>query len=60
MYHHRNKYIHSVGVVGQVEWRSVGSHPYTGVFTGMGEYLAKIRRKMSVIIAKKKSKLEKF
>lgn len=31
---HRKKLIHTVGVVGKVEWKSVGSHPYTGVFTG--------------------------
>ena len=28
----RRKVIHSVGVVGRVEWRDAGSHPYTGVF----------------------------
>ena len=28
----RNKVIHSVGVVGRVEWRDAGGHPYTGVF----------------------------
>jgi len=33
-YGHRQKYIHSVGVVGTGEWRSVGDHGYTGVFTG--------------------------
>ena len=31
---YRNKYIHSVGNVAQIEWKSVGSHPYTGVFKG--------------------------
>ena len=31
---HRQKYIHSVGVVATAEWRSVGEHGYTGVFTG--------------------------
>jgi len=31
---YRGKFIHSVGVVGTVELQSVGSHPYTGVFTG--------------------------
>merc|ERR1711936_503544 len=30
----RNKYIHTVGTVGQVEWRDLGSHPYTGIFQG--------------------------
>ena len=33
-YDYRGKFIHSVGVVGTVELQSVGSHPYTGVFTG--------------------------
>ena len=33
-YENRHKYIHAVGVVGTVAWKSVGSHPYTGVFTG--------------------------
>ena len=28
----RRKVIHSVGVVGRVEWRDKGGHPYTGVF----------------------------
>jgi len=31
---HREKFIHSVGVVASAEWRSVGDHGYTGVFTG--------------------------
>ena len=30
----RKKIIHSVGVVGRVEWRDLGGHPYTGVFKG--------------------------
>ena len=30
----RNKYIHTVGTVGQVEWRNLGDHPYTGIFQG--------------------------
>jgi len=30
----RKKYIHTVGAVGKVEWRSVGDHPYTGIFQG--------------------------
>jgi len=33
-YGHREKLIHSVGVVASAEWRSVGDHGYTGVFTG--------------------------
>ena len=28
----RRKVIHSVGVVGKVEWRDAGGHPYTGIF----------------------------
>ena len=31
---HREKFIHSVGVVATAEWRSLGGHGYTGVFTG--------------------------
>merc|ERR1712215_37840 len=30
----RKKYIHSIGTVGQVEWRNLGDHPYTGIFEG--------------------------
>ena len=33
-YGHREKFIHTVGVVATAEWRSVGDHSYTGVFTG--------------------------
>ena len=33
-YDHRSKYIHSVGVVAAAQWRSVGDHGYSGVFTG--------------------------
>jgi len=33
----RNKYIHTVGAVGQVEWRSQGEHPYTGIFEGASQ-----------------------
>ena len=43
MFHgHRRKLIHSVGVVGKVEWKSVGSHPYTGVFTGAQNCLIRL------------------
>ena len=28
----RGKFIHTVGAVGKVEWRTSGVHPYTGVF----------------------------
>jgi len=31
---YRNKYIHTVGTVGQVEWRNLGDHPFTGIFEG--------------------------
>jgi len=30
----RWKLIHSVGTVGKVEWRDLGGHAYTGIFTG--------------------------
>jgi len=30
----RNKYIHTVGAVGQVRWDNLGGHPYTGLFEG--------------------------
>ena len=30
----RRKLIHPVGVVGRVEWRDRGGHPYTGIFKG--------------------------
>ena len=30
----RKKLIHSVGTVAKAEWRSVGNHPYTGIFKG--------------------------
>merc|ERR1712055_702505 len=30
----RYKYIHTVGAVGQVEWRDLGGHSYSGIFTG--------------------------
>ena len=28
----RRKFVHPVGVVGRVEWRDHGGHPYTGIF----------------------------
>ena len=34
MYGTRGKYIHTVGVVGQVEWVNKGGHSYTGIFQG--------------------------
>merc|ERR1712045_1062801 len=30
----RYKYIHTVGAVGQVEWRNLGGHSFSGIFTG--------------------------
>ena len=30
----RKKFIHYSGVVGRVEWRDYGGHPYTGIFKG--------------------------
>lgn len=30
----RNKYIHTVGAVGQVEWKNLGGHSFTGLFEG--------------------------
>jgi len=33
----RKKYIHTVGTVGQVEWKNLGDHPYTGIFEGASQ-----------------------
>merc|ERR1712198_603804 len=30
----RYKYIHTVGTVGQVEWKDLGGHSYSGIFNG--------------------------
>jgi len=30
----RNKTIHAKGVVGKIEWKCLGGHPYTGIFKG--------------------------
>ena len=30
----RIKHNHTVGAVGQVEWRDLGGHQYSGIFTG--------------------------
>ena len=30
----RHKYIHTVGTVARVQWRDLGTHPYTGLFRG--------------------------
>merc|ERR1712130_733564 len=35
----RQKYIHSVGTVGKVEWVDMGGHPYTGIFQGASREL---------------------
>ena len=37
----RKKIIHSVGVVGRVEWRDLGGHPYTGIFRGARNGIAR-------------------
>jgi hypothetical protein len=34
LYGYRSKYIHTVGALGKTEWKSVGYHPYTGIFAG--------------------------
>ena len=34
MFGTRTKYIHTVGALGKTEWKSIGNHPYTGIFTG--------------------------
>ena len=39
---HREKFIHSVGVVATAEWRSLGSHGYTGVFTGTENVIVRL------------------
>ena len=38
----RKKVIHSVGVVGRVEWRDAGGHPYTGIFRGARHGIARL------------------
>ena len=38
----RTKFIHSVGVVGKVEWKDAGGHPYTGVFKGAKYGIARL------------------
>ena len=37
----RKKIIHSVGVVGRVEWRDLGGHPFTGIFRGARHGIAR-------------------
>lgn len=37
----RTKYIHSVGVVGKVSFKSTGDHPYSGVFKGADQGLVR-------------------
>jgi len=39
---YRDKYIHTVGAVGQVEWRSTGNHSYTGIFEGSSNGIARL------------------
>merc|ERR1712080_554909 len=38
----RQKYIHSVGTVGKVEWVDMGGHPYTGIFQGASQGIARL------------------
>lgn len=38
----RKKYIHTVGTVGQVEWRNLGDHPYTGIFEGAAQGIVRM------------------
>ena len=35
------KVIHTVGVVGRVEWRDLGGHDYSGIFKGAQHGLAR-------------------
>ena len=38
----RQKYIHTVGAVGKVEWVDMGGHPYTGIFQGASQGIARL------------------
>ena len=38
----RQKYIHTVGTVGKVEWVDMGGHPYTGIFKGATKGIARL------------------
>jgi len=38
----RLKSIHPVGVVGKVQWRDLGGHPYSGIFKGAQHGLARL------------------
>eukprot|EP00092_Neocalanus_flemingeri_P039229 GFUD01042706.1.p1 GENE.GFUD01042706.1~~GFUD01042706.1.p1 ORF type:complete len:321 (+),score=78.75 GFUD01042706.1:47-1009(+) len=38
----RNKYIHTVGAVAQVQWQDLGSHSYTGLFKGAGHGIVRL------------------
>ena len=38
----RQKYIHTVGTVGKVEWVDLGGHPYTGIFQGASHGIARL------------------
>jgi len=42
LYGWRRKYIHTVGAVGQVEWRNIGGHPYTGIFQGATQGIVRL------------------
>ena len=37
----RVKSIHPVGVVGKVQWKDLGGHPYSGIFKGAKHGLAR-------------------
>ena len=37
----RRKYVHTVGTVGKVEWVDTGGHPYTGIFQGARQGIAR-------------------
>merc|ERR1712126_410983 len=39
---YREKYIHTVGTVGQVEWKDLGGHSYTGIFKGASNGYARL------------------
>merc|ERR1712121_264052 len=38
----RYKYIHTVGTVGQVEWKDLGGHSYSGIFKGASNGYARL------------------
>jgi len=38
----RQKYIHTVGAVGRVEWVDLGGHPFTGIFQGASQGITRL------------------